>query len=87
MATINEKGLDHISKLTVPVLKHLLQYVFLSDDYKRTDIRKPELIEIVRIKYEEFVSQKGEAAYSAEIPDEEESLLLTDILSGSEEDV
>ena len=67
MAAIKDKGINHVTRLTVPVLKYLLQYVFLSDEYKRTDLRKPELIEIVRIKYDEFESQKGEEGKSEEV--------------------
>ena len=32
MTAIKEKGVEHINRLTVPVLKHLLQYVFLTDN-------------------------------------------------------
>ena len=52
MELLGEKGTVHIQKLTVPVMKDLLRFVFCSEDYKRTDLRKPALIALVTSKYE-----------------------------------
>ena len=60
MELLGEKGTVHIQKLTVPVMKDLLRFVFCSEDYKRTDLRKPALIALVTSKYEDYL--KGNIA-------------------------
>ena len=46
IADIKEKGVEHIKKLTVSILKDLLVYYFKSDAHKEKGIRKPQLIQI-----------------------------------------
>ena len=47
IADIKEKGVEHIKKLTVAILKDLLAYYFKSDAHKEKGVRKPQLIDIV----------------------------------------
>ena len=72
MKELHKNGPTHIEKLTVQVLKDLIQYVFKSDEYKKDKIRKPELRAITRSHYEAYCAANKQP-YSAE--DEAENML------------
>ena len=76
MELLGGKGTVHIQKLTVPVMKDLLRFVFCSEDYKRTDLRKPALIALVTSKYEDYL--KGNIATVAPQPENNIEQILDD---------
>ena len=83
---MSKKGEAHISKLTVPVLKDLIQFVFRSDKYKQTDIQKPGWVVHVQRMYTKYLSNHLPTEYSARIfPAEEE--IMVHISSKDENDV
>ena len=67
MQELSKKGDAHIPKLTIPVMKALIQHVFKKDDYKRTDICKTGWVTLVQTMYEEYLKNNDPNAYSAEV--------------------
>ena len=59
MKDIAEKGKGHLDKLTVKVLKDLIQFFFKSDEYTNKDHCKPQLKVIAKGLYEEYVLKHG----------------------------
>ena len=85
MQELSEKGDGHITKLTVPVMKALIQYVFKKDAYKRTDIRKAGWVTLVQTMYEEYLKSNQPNAYSAEVNEVEAATEDFEIVLSDEE--
>ena len=94
MNELAEKGAQHISKLTVKILKDLIRYVFGIDDWKDSGIRKPALKAIVECEYATFIAENRgpfiAAAADNESAEEENidvALLIEDSSDDDEDDV
>ena len=85
MHLLNEKGEEHITRLTVPVLRALIRFVFQSDQYKRTDIRKPEWVLMAREMYQNYLNDNAPTSYSATAADETQTTADEQVVMSSEE--
>ena len=66
-------------------MRDLLQYVFGSEDYKRTDLRKPALIALVMSKYDDYL--KGNiSTVVAPTDDNNDEVLVPDAILSSDEE-
>ena len=90
IATIRDKGVDHMKTLTVGVLRDLIRYCFCSDEYKGQ--KKNELILIVKRCFEkndgeQIVRESAENNDQASVESEADGAVSVVLSEGSNEDV